>query len=123
MDKKITIKTQIRLQISYHIKNGKTISDISNILSLPENCIRWLLDNPKPQTRRNKTNLQKDIIFSPEQIGILIGVILGDGHIKKTSKGWNITMEQKDYDYVYHLYLKLQNFINHPPRLNIRRVN
>lgn len=69
------------------------------------------------------TNLTRPLALSILQQNILIGIILGDGHLEKQkgSKNYRLKIHQNDKhkDYVFHLYDIFQDFTKTPPRSKV----
>jgi hypothetical protein len=59
-----------------------------------------------------------------EQREVLVGVILGDGHLETQNKGrtYRLKIEQsiKHKDYVEHLYQIFRDWVNTPPKARLR---
>jgi hypothetical protein len=58
-------------------------------------------------------------IFSEGQIGIIIGSILGDGYLVKTTRGFALRVNHgiKQKSYVDWKFNQLEGFVNSPPRV------
>lgn len=69
----------------------------------------------------------KDITISPRQREIIIGKLLGDGHIETRTRGrtYRLKIEQSERQspYVDWLYQELQNLAASEPRRKVQRVN
>lgn len=72
------------------------------------------------QGNRKKKNLK----LLGEQREILIGVILGNGHLETQNNGrtYRLKIEQsiRHKDYVEHLYQTFKDWVNTPPRIRLR---
>ncbi|MBU1292244.1 hypothetical protein KKH07_02060 [Patescibacteria group bacterium] len=64
---------------------------------------------------------KKKLKLKKNQKEIMIGLILGDGHLETMNKGrtYRLKVEQsiKHKDYVDWLYMNFQDFVNTPPRI------
>ncbi|PVU98265.1 hypothetical protein BB561_000039, partial [Smittium simulii] len=72
----------------------------------------------------NYSEYRKNLIpLTPVQKEILIGLMLGDLNLQKTSKNYRIRFEQglKHKDYIYHLYSIFKEYIINEPYKIVRK--
>jgi hypothetical protein len=62
-------------------------------------------------------NAYKDTLkLTPEQHEVIVGLVLGDVYIRKIGKFSRLVFEQKNKDYLFHLYTMFQDFTRTAPK-------
>ena len=71
---------------------------------------------PSDKKRLNLNSYKDVLVLSQEQRDIIIGTCLGDLYIRKIGKFSRLVFEQKNTDYLFHLYEKFKDFTRTPPK-------
>lgn len=75
------------------------------------------MNNIPSNKKLNALTLYKEtLFFTQEQQEIILGTCLGDLYIQKIGKFSRLVFEQKNYDYLIHLYANFHNFTRTPPK-------
>ena len=75
--------------------------------------------------KNNKDKVNEKLVFNKVEESILLGTILGDGHIQKRGNSYRIKIEHcyEQFDYVQWKYNKLKKFALNNPKLVISKYN
>ena len=72
---------------------------------------------PKHINKQELNNYKNLLDLTQEQKDIIIGTCLGDLYIRHIGKYSRLVFEQKNIEYLFHLYEKFRNFTRIEPNL------
>jgi len=73
------------------------------------------------KTRKELNNYKNNVKLTQEQKEILIGGLLGDLNLRKIGNYSRLVVEQKNKEYLFHLYEIFKDFIRTPPKERLQQ--
>ncbi len=72
-------------------------------------------------TRQELNEYKNNLKLTEEQLDVLIGGLLGDLNLRKIGKYSRLVIEQKNKEYLFHLYEVFKNFIRTEPKERLQK--
>jgi len=76
---------------------------------------------PSNRSRTDLSNYKASLSFTEEQRDIILGTCLGDLNVRKIGKFSRLVFEQKNQEYLFHLYAKFSDFTRTPPKQRLQQ--